>query len=109
MFDCNGTREGIGHGVLKPISLDILESQLNYRARDYENYNARINQELQEEQPLYYRTLCDLAEAYAGELYEIDSPHYKYWIERMMFLMCFQYKCISASIEARFLSEDIRL
>lgn len=107
----------IGHGVIKPISLTVMDAQLSKRAQDYDDYRKKIENEFKMEQPALFRLLWDLAETHAFEwanVHEIEgSSSYDhcvdYWTERFMFILYFQYKLISLGIEAQWMEGTISL
>lgn len=108
MLDANG-QPIIGHGVIKPIDLKLVLAQLEKRAFDVAGYNQRILDELRSEQPAYYRTVRMLAESFANEMCQRDTPEWEFWMSRFMFIIALTYKIISVGIESRWMDEDIRL
>ncbi len=108
MFNASGQRI-IGHGVIKPIDLDLVRAQLEKRAFDFSGYDQKLLDELRSEQPAYYRTMRMLAENFANEMCQRDTPEWEFWMSRFMFIIAFTYKIISVGIESRWMDEDIRL
>ena len=99
----------IGHGVIKPIDVELMLAQLEKRAFDSLGYNQRIVDELRSEQLEFYQIIRNLAVTFANEMCQRDTPEWEFWMDRFMFSVAFTYKIISVGIESRWMEEDIRL
>lgn len=107
----------VGHGIIKPLSLETMRAQLEKRARDTVEYNKRILQEFKKEQPQFYRILMDIVDNFIKEYLEFheieDTESWEiakeYWEDRLTFMMAFEYKLISLQIENQFMNGEIVL
>lgn len=108
MLDMIG-RSIIGHGVIKPIDLGLMEAQVEKRNFDPDTYNHKILAELRSEQLEFYEIIQYLAEGFANQRCQRDTPDWEFWNSQFMFIVAFTYKIISVGIESRWMKEDIRL
>ena len=71
----------------------------------------QICEEMKYEQPLLYGTFQSVAKRAADQIFdEGKQPNkHRYIMKNYMFLGAFVYKCISVSIETKWMEEDIRL